>query len=212
MRRALIAVPHSPGAQISADIAKRFPVAAVDQLERTDPSLNVLAEYGWGGYVIYRLHDQGGRVFVDGRNDMYSEKVLEDYSAIRNADDGWQALARSYGVQALLFPPDVPLVRGAAQSAGWCQAYRDATQVLLLAACLRGPDRCPCPRSGPPCIPPGAPSTGAGRFEYAGARAGAARRRWPQRVGPGDDAAAPPHGRSDGRLGASGGRQLDRAL
>ena len=135
---ALIAVPHAPGAQISADIAKRFPVAAVDQLERTDPSLNILAEYGWGGYVNYRLHDKGGRVFVDGRNDMYPEKVLEDYSAIRNADEGWQALARSYGVQALLFPPDVPLVRGAAQSAGWCQAYRDAAQVLLLAACSPG--------------------------------------------------------------------------
>ncbi len=136
---ALIAVPSSPGAQHlrrhRASISRWPPSTSSSS---TDPSLNVLAEYGWGGYVIYRLHDKGGRVFVDGRNDMYSEKVLEDYSAIRNADDGWQALARSYGVQALLFPPDVPLVRGAAQSAGWCQAYRDATQVLLLAACSPG--------------------------------------------------------------------------
>ena len=130
-----IAVPHSPGAQITANIAKRFPVAAVDRLKAQDPALNILAEYGWGGYVIYRLHDAGGRVFVDGRNDMYSEQILDDYSAIRAADPGWQRLVASYGVQAILFPSSVPLVRGPAEAAGWCVAYRDDTQVLLLRSC-----------------------------------------------------------------------------
>jgi hypothetical protein len=130
-----IVVPHSPGSRISADIAERFPVAAVDWLEAHDPTARVLAEYGWGGYVIYRMNDGGGRVFVDGRNDMYSEQILDDYSSIRNADPGWQQLAASYGVQAILFPPTVFLVRGPAQAAGWCVAYEDATQVLLLPSC-----------------------------------------------------------------------------
>ena len=133
-----IAVPHSPGAQIAANIAKRFPVVAVGRLAAETPALNVLAEYGWGGYVIYRLHDQGGRVFVDGRNDMYSEQILDDYSAIRAADPDWQALVARYGVQAILFPPSVPLVRGPAQAAGWCVAYQDDTQVLLLPSCSSG--------------------------------------------------------------------------
>jgi hypothetical protein len=78
------------------------------------------------------MHDHGGRVFVDGRNDMYSEQVLEDYSAIRAADPGWEALAAHYGVNAILLPPDTTLTRGPAASAGWCEILRDTIEVLYL--------------------------------------------------------------------------------
>ena len=33
-----------------------------------------------GGYVIGLMTDDGARVFVDGRNDMYSEEILNDYN------------------------------------------------------------------------------------------------------------------------------------
>jgi hypothetical protein len=112
-------------------VLDRYPVAAVDRLATMDPGARVLAEYGWGGYVIYRLYDQGGRVFVDGRNDLYPQAVLDDYSAARNADPGWEEIMQRYGVEAILFRPDATLVKGPAQAAGWCETYRDAEQVLL---------------------------------------------------------------------------------
>jgi hypothetical protein len=112
-------------------VLDRYPVAAVDRLAEVDPGARLLAEYGWGGYVIYRLYDQGGRVFVDGRNDLYPPAVLDDYSAVRNADPGWEEILQRYGVQAILFRPDATLVKGPAQAAGWCETYRDAEQVLL---------------------------------------------------------------------------------
>jgi hypothetical protein len=127
-----VLVPRDLNAAIDKSLDTRFPVAGVDALERVFPNANVLAEYGWGGYVIWRLHDRGGHVFVDGRNDMYSQQVLEDYSAIRAADPGWQALAAKYGVQAILLPPETTLTRGPAKDAGWCEVYRDDEQVLYL--------------------------------------------------------------------------------
>jgi hypothetical protein len=129
-------VPRLPAVVDASDVAAHFPVAAVDVLARTNPDARVLTEYGWGGYVINRLYDTGGRVFVDGRNDMYSERILNDYSRLRNADDGWQQLLDRYDVQAILLPPDAPLVR-AAPAAGWCEAHRDAVAVLLLQTCAR---------------------------------------------------------------------------
>ena len=98
------------------------------------PDARVLAEYGWGGYVISRVYDAGGRVFVDGRNDMYPT-ILNDYSAIRDASAGWPNLVRRYGVNAVLLAPEAALVRGPLAAAGWCTAYRDAVQVLMLRAC-----------------------------------------------------------------------------
>jgi hypothetical protein len=123
------------GAGVEANIRKRFPVPAVELLLRVAPDARVLAEYGWGGYVIHELYPTGGRVFVDGRNDMYDQQILEDYDAIRLADPGWEAIADRYGVEAIVLKPTATLTRGPAEAAGWCEAYRDETQVLYLRAC-----------------------------------------------------------------------------
>jgi hypothetical protein len=120
-----------------------YPEAGVSVLETVKPDARVLAEYGWGGYVIHRLYELGGRVFVDGRNDMYDQAILENYSAIRDADSDWQALVDKYDVDAMLFPPGVPIVKGIATAAGWCVAFRDVHQVLLLRSCNQRPGDAP---------------------------------------------------------------------
>jgi hypothetical protein len=131
----IVLVPSGVGSAIDEDIADRFPVPAVELLQRVDPDARVLAEYGWGGYVIHELYDSGGRVFVDGRNDMYDQQVLEDYDSIKNADPNWVALADGYRVDAILLEPDATITRGPAEAAGWCEAYRDTNQVLYLRTC-----------------------------------------------------------------------------
>jgi len=108
----------------------KLPVAGVDELARTMPNARVFAEYGWAGYVINRLHDRGARVFVDGRNDMYPQSILEDYTSIREAQGDWQAKLDRYGADAILLPPDAPLAV-AATSPTWCEKLRDDHEVLL---------------------------------------------------------------------------------
>ncbi len=132
---AAVLIPRDLNASVDQNLAKRFPVAGIGRLLELAPDANLLAEYGWGGYAISEIYPHGGRVFVDGRNDMYGQQVLEDYSAIRAADPGWQALAAEYGVEAILLPPETTLTRGPALAAGWCEAYRDAVQVLYLRSC-----------------------------------------------------------------------------
>ena len=126
--------PASPLHVISVP-ADPYPAQAVTTLLHTKPNARVLAEYGWGGYVISRVYDSGGRVFVDGRNDMYSEQILNDYSTIRDVSGDWVSLAQHYGVEAMLFPPYVTIVKGPARDAGWCEAYRDSQSVLLVKDC-----------------------------------------------------------------------------
>jgi hypothetical protein len=70
-------------------------------------------------------------VFVDGRNDMYDQQILDDYLRIRNADPAWQQLADRYDVEAILLPPSAA-VTTAAIGKGWCREYGDAVAVLLL--------------------------------------------------------------------------------
>ncbi len=131
----VIIVPGLPAVAGHVVIPRTFPVAAVDQLEEIAPDARVVAEYQWGGYVTYRLFDTGARVFVDGRNDMYDERILDDFVSIRNAEEGWESLMATYGADAILMPPAAALVRGAAQDAGWCEAFRDDVAVLLVTDC-----------------------------------------------------------------------------
>jgi hypothetical protein len=131
----IVLVPRGVGEGITENIEKRFPTRAVAMLQDVDPDAHVLADYGWGGYVIHELYKSGGRVFVDGRNDMYDQQILEDYDAIREAEPGWQDLAGRYDVNAILVKPDAAITKGPAVDAGWCEVFRNETQVLYLPAC-----------------------------------------------------------------------------
>ena len=131
----VVLVPPILGSGIEENVDERFPAASVQMLLETNPDARVLADYGWGGYVIHRLYPTGGRVFVDGRNDMYDQSILEEYDAVKNADPGWEAIVERYDVEAILLAPSTTLTRGPAEAAGWCEAYRDETQVLYLRSC-----------------------------------------------------------------------------
>jgi hypothetical protein len=133
----VLVLPQTPAAHLEESVASEFPKAAMDIVLRVNPDARILAEYGWGGYVIYRGFDAGARVFVDGRNDMYDQSVLDDYSAIRGADPGWGELLASYEVDAMIWPTDVVLTRGLLDGTSWCEAYRDGDQVLYLPECPR---------------------------------------------------------------------------
>ena len=124
-------VPGIRGLSGAVAVPQQFPVAATDELAIRQPDANVLTEYGWGGYLIYRLSPSGGHVFVDGRNDMYDQRILDDYLRIRNADPIWQQLVDQYGVQAMVLPPSAPVI-GAATGSGWCNDHADAVAVLLI--------------------------------------------------------------------------------
>ena len=102
---------------------------------REVPDGRILSWYGWGGYVIGNMYDHGARVFVDGRNDMYDDAILEEYNLVRDAEPGWEEIPDRYGVDAMVFPPFEAISKGPAETAGWCEAFRDDNEVVFLRTC-----------------------------------------------------------------------------
>ena len=66
---------------------------------------------------------------------MYDDSILDEYEAVRDADPGWEEIVDRWDVDAMLFPPYRPITRGAAELAGWCEAFRDENEVLYLREC-----------------------------------------------------------------------------
>jgi hypothetical protein len=131
----LIFIPANVSGRIEASVERELPVQGVAMLQTEVPSGRILAEYGWGGYVIGQMYELGARVMVDGRNDMYDDAILTEYTKVQNADPGWDEIADHYQVDALLFPPYRAITKGPAEEAGWCEAFRDENEVLYLRSC-----------------------------------------------------------------------------
>ena len=131
----VIFIPPDPSAAVRESIERELPVQGVELLQREVPDGRILSWYGWGGYVIGSMYDSGARVFVDGRNDMYDEAILEEYNRVRGAEPGWADIPDRYGVDALVFPPFEAISKGPAEQAGWCEAYRDDNEVVFLRSC-----------------------------------------------------------------------------
>jgi hypothetical protein len=131
----IIFVPPDPEARVEASIERELPIQGVEILRERIPDGRILAEYGWGGYVIGQMSDAGALVGIDGRNDMYDDSILEMYGHVQNADPGWDAIVDEWQAEAMLFPPYRAITKGPAEDAGWCEAFRDENEVLYLRVC-----------------------------------------------------------------------------
>jgi len=105
------------------------PVEAFDRLAEQAPSGNLFHSYNWGGYVLWRLYPTYPS-FVDGRTDVFSAEVLDEYQAAWGARPAWSHVLDKYEVDNVLIEPQAPLAE-ALRLSGWVIAYEDARAILL---------------------------------------------------------------------------------
>jgi hypothetical protein len=102
-----------------------FPSAALPLLP-SGPG--VLAQYDWGGWLIWRA--PATPVFVDGRLVPYRGAVLSDYRTVVEARPGWREVIDRRGIRWILVRPGDP-VAVRAQELGWRTHARSAGFVLI---------------------------------------------------------------------------------
>ena len=90
-----------------------FPTAALAALPAGP---GVLAQYDWGGWLIWRA--PATPVFVDGRLVPYRGAVLADYRTVLEARPGWRDAVRRRGITRILVRPGDPVAVRAHQL-GW---------------------------------------------------------------------------------------------
>jgi hypothetical protein len=90
-------------------IARDFPIPAATFIAAHPPPGHMLNQYGWGGYLIYRLYpDQ--RVFVYGDAAVAGDKLLEDYAHLIYLSPDQSVLLDRYQINWVIFKSDDPLI------------------------------------------------------------------------------------------------------
>jgi hypothetical protein len=88
-----------------------YPKEAVAHLSSNVPSGNLFSDYGWGGYLIWKLPEK--KVFIDGRMPSWrweagipqeENYVMKVYTQILNGDRDFRPVFQKYNVGTVLWP------------------------------------------------------------------------------------------------------------
>ena len=115
------------GARFAPAVANT-PQAALRAAQAAQASGPVLNSYGFGGYLIYA----GVPVFIDGRADMYGDRLLRrqlEALELRNGDALTQLLA-DYRIGWTLLEPHTPAVALLDRLPAWRRVYADEVAVV----------------------------------------------------------------------------------
>jgi hypothetical protein len=106
-----------------------FPVQAIDWLETHPQTGNMFNEFGWGGYIIYRIWPEK-KVFMDGQLDFYGANITKQHEQVINAEAGWEDIIRSYDIEWMMVPTDTPISRILLIHPNWNIIYQDVTTII----------------------------------------------------------------------------------
>jgi hypothetical protein len=111
--------------------AKRFPVSAVDYLQKRNSPASIFAPDSWGGYLIYRLYPQT-KVVLDDRHDFYGDQFLKAYLRTIHVEPGWQDFLRDRQVQCIVIPKDSALASILLETPLWRSIYSDNVAAVFV--------------------------------------------------------------------------------
>jgi len=114
--------------------ASNYPVAAADWLaEHPEVGTRMYNQYGWGGYLAYRLYPGPNRkVFIFGEAALMGDGLLNDYENIQNLRPNWKTLLDSYGVDYVVYNRGEALANVLATQSDWKLVYEDSEAVIFV--------------------------------------------------------------------------------
>jgi hypothetical protein len=111
-------------------VAGIFPEGAVQFLERARPAGPLFNDYGWGGYLIWRLYP-AYRVSIDGRIAVYGSRRFADYLEVAEVRPHWRGTLTRLGPRLVLIKARSPLAVVLKAAPDWQVLYEDPVAVLL---------------------------------------------------------------------------------
>lgn len=125
--------------EFKADTSFAAPKGAADFLENLQIKGNMFNEYGFGGYLIWRLYPDK-KVFIDGRS--LEPDVYDEYKTIASVgvkqDQSWEDIIKKHIISSIVMPPLMPrgevypLVEELFEREDWTLIYNDQLSLIFL--------------------------------------------------------------------------------
>jgi hypothetical protein len=112
-------------------LRKAMPVGAVDFMQAQGIDGRIFNSLHFGGYLIHRFQ---GRlpVFIDGRTDLYGDRLFREHLDIERGRDGWAGLLDKYGIDLILCPPAAAVRKLLVDRGDFALVFEDQTAIILV--------------------------------------------------------------------------------
>jgi len=110
---------------------QNFPKAAVDYMQAHRLPQPIFNDYAWGGYLIWRLYPDYP-VFIDGRADVFGEKLVEQFIEVHDAKPRWRELLQQFGTQTVLVERDSAIASLLTNDGRWQKVFEDKQAVVFV--------------------------------------------------------------------------------
>lgn len=110
-----------------------YPVRIVEFLEKNALGGNLLADFDWGEYCIWKLTPRF-KIFVDGRyKTVYTPKIIDGFFSFARARENWPEFLKKYPHQWILISRQRPVVKFLAESKEWMPVLAsDKSNAILM--------------------------------------------------------------------------------
>jgi len=112
---------------------RTLPLDAVEWIQERRPAGYMFNSYNWGGYLIWKLWPDYP-VFVDGRTDLYGDRLLSQYLQVRFAQPGFQEVLDEYDISFVLTEAGGFTDNFLALDDGWTLVYSDDVAAVYVRA------------------------------------------------------------------------------
>jgi hypothetical protein len=110
--------------------AKNYPQAAVNFLTAHQLPAPIYNRYGWGGYLIRRLHPNY-QVYIDGRADVYGDSFMVEALRTYDGHPEWRKPLERLGIRTVIIAPTAPLASLLREDSAWSRVYEDRQAVIF---------------------------------------------------------------------------------
>jgi hypothetical protein len=69
-------------------------------------------------------------IFIDGRTDLYGEKIIQDWIEMVNGGDSWEEKFAYYGINCVFLENERPII-GILEENGWKVLFSDDQSIIL---------------------------------------------------------------------------------
>ncbi len=125
------ALPNLQSGREAQALSAALPVEATDALRALGRPVRVFNYYDYGGYLVWRLFPTGGRVFIDGRVEVYGPQVFSRYLQVSYLSESWPDVIAQAHPDAIILPNAHPLTGILRQDATWQVLRRDAVATVF---------------------------------------------------------------------------------
>jgi hypothetical protein len=123
-------IPSEPASPTSPEYY--YPSGAVSYVENANLTGNVLSDFEWGEFIIWRLYPKC-RVGMDGRYEtVYPDYIFDKYMRFYFGADGWRNYLDDYPHDMVLIKKSAKVNEFLKNEKDWNEAYEDSGCVLYL--------------------------------------------------------------------------------